>query len=723
MKTNFTPSLKTINKNIFDLTFTINSLPTHLIRKILSYYYNHCLSMYEYIEKSKSRQFTGYRLRFRWMDLCLVCKFWMEMVMPYLPNTFYFMDSQQKLETYLNLCEYGGTFPRRYLKQTVLRVSKPPASIKKYPFHINSLAIYINHYQIPNHYQQDTIIPEFIYQQILKISPDLKNLKFQTVKTNEKDLYYLLKSINESITQSITPLLSSLNFDYSTFSSSMFYQLCRIIESPSCTITNLSLNNCTLSINSLGEFSAADNNDNDTKVSFISSFKKNKSITSLKMNENNFFTNSKSSKSRILMGGTILEFLKLILVDSISISNFQFNGSEIFLDELNNESNKINYLTPMQSSFEKLSLSLLNIDSFLPYLEYSITSSSNSIKELDISHSRFSNYSNLNNLLISIQHCQSLLKLNLSSSLFNIIENSNNNNNNNNNIGFIHPQQPPLPPQQDFNGGAGDDDDEFFNENHGVGFGGNNLDANSTNAFNENFNNQTLFNRSPIGWERFSFLYGTQSLISINLSSIRMRDEKEMNSLFESLCSSPQIQQLYLNRCGLTSGCLTQLTNFIRQPNSKLELLHIGSNGLGGGGGGSSSSIQILLMAFQLNKSLSDIDLSFNNMTDVEGHHIANFLKSNVYGDKQQIRHLNLSGSSFKLGAINQLGHALMTNNSLVSLNLSNIQMGMLEITYIFDGLVSHPTISLLNLSNVGSNEMITSLVQTSALRCNVIYK
>ncbi|KAN0008612.1 hypothetical protein ACTFIU_009337 [Dictyostelium citrinum] len=719
MKTNFnkniTPPLKTINKNIFDLTFTINSLPTHLIRKILSYYYNHCLSMYEYIEKSKGRQFTGYRLRFRWMDLCLVCKFWMEMVMPYLPNTFYFMDSQQKLETYLNLCEYGGTFPRRYLKQTVLRVSKPPASIKKYPFHINSLGIYINRYQIPNHYQQDTIIPEFIYQQILKISPDLKNLKFQTVKTSEKDLLYLLKSINESITQSITPLLSSLNFDYSTFTTPMFYQLCKIIESPNCTITNLSLNNCTLSINSLGEFS--ENNDGDSdSTSFISSFKKNKSISNLKMNENNFFKNSKSSKNRVLMGGTILEFLKLILVDSVSISNFQFNGSEIFLDELNSESSKINYLTPMQSSFEKISLSLLNIDSFLPYLEYSITSSSNSIKELDLSHSRFSNYSNLNNLFVSIQHCQSLLKLNLSSSSFNIIENSNNNSN----VGFIHHQpiqQPQLPPHNfnddddDFNGG---DEDEFG------GGGGNNIDINSTNAFNENFNNnsQNLFNRSPIGWERFSFLYGTQSLVSINLSSIRMRDEKEMNSLFESLCSSPQIQQLYLNRCGLTSGCLTQLTNFIRQPNSKLELLHIGSNGLGGGG----SSIQILLMAFQLNKSLSDIDLSYNSMTDIEGHHIANFLKSNVYGDKQQIRHLNLSGSSFKLGAINQLGHALMTNNSLISLNLSNIQMGMLEITYIFDGLVSHPTISLLNLSNVGSNEMITSLIQTSALRCNVIY-
>ncbi|KAM9961261.1 hypothetical protein ACTFIR_004099 [Dictyostelium discoideum] len=720
MKTNFTPPPKIINKNIFDLTFTINSLPTHLIRKILSYYYNHCLSMYEYIEKSKGRQFTGYKLRFRWMDLCLVCKFWMEMVMPYLPNTFYFMDSQQKLETYLNLCEYGGTFPRRYLKQTVLRVSKPPASIKKYPFHINSLAIYINRYQMPNHYQPDTIIPEFIYQQILKISPDLKNLKFQTVKT-ENDLYYLLKSINESITQSITPLLSSLNFDYSTFSASMFYQLCKIIESPNCTITNLSLNNCTLSTNSLAEFSGNDDDDDDDdnndKVSFIRSFKKNKSITTLKMNENNFFTNSKSSKNRILMGGTILQFLKLVLVDSTSISNFQFNGSQIFLDELNNECNKINYLTPMQSSFEKLSLSLLNIDSFLPYLEYLITSSSNSIKELDLSHSKFSNYSNLNNLLISIQHCQSLLKLNLSSSLFNIIENSNNNN-----VGFIQhhqPQQQPLPPQQqNFNGNGDDDDDEFFDGNGGVGFGGNNLDANSTNAFNENFIDQTLFNRSPIGWERFSFLYGTQSLISINLSSIRMRDEKEMNSLFQSLCGSPQIQQLYLNRCGLTSGCLTQLTNFIRQPNSKLELLHIGSNGLGGGG----SSIQILLMAFQLNKSLSDIDLSYNSMTDIEGYHIANFLKSNVYGDKQQIRHLNLSGSSFKLGAINQLGHALMTNNSLVSLNLSNIQMGMLEITYIFDALVSHPTISLLNLSNVGSNEMITSLVQTSALRCNVIY-
>ncbi|KAN0030213.1 hypothetical protein ACTA71_009974 [Dictyostelium dimigraforme] len=720
MKTNFnkniTPPLKTINKNIFDLTFTINSLPTHLIRKILSYYYNHCLSMYEYIEKSKSRQFTGYRLRFRWMDLCLVCKFWMEMVMPYLPNTFYFMDSQQKLETYLNLCEYGGTFPRRYLKQTVLRVSKPPSSIKKYPFHINSLGIYINRYQLPNQYQHDTVIPEFIYQQILKISPDLKNIKFQTVKTNEEDLYYLLKSINQSINQSITPLLSSLNFDHSTFTTSKFYQLCKIIESPNCTITNLSLNNCTLSINSLGEFSG-DGDGNEKTISFLSSFRKNKSITSLKMNENNFFTNSKSSKNRVLIGGTILEFFKLILVDSVSISNFQFNGSEIFLDELDNESSKINYLTPMQSSFEKLSVSLLNIDSFLPYLEYSITSSSNSIKELDLSHSRFSNFSNLNNLLISIQHCQSLLKLNLSSSSFNIIENSNDNNN----FGFIH-QQPQPQPQQHFNQDNDDEaaaDEEFFN-NLNQGGGDGNLDVNSTNAFNENNNNSNnnLFNRSSVGWERFSFLYGTQSLVSINLSSIRMRDEKEMNSLFESLCGSPQIQQLYLNRCGLTSGCLTQLTNFIRQPNSKLELLHIGSNGLGGGG----SSIQILLMAFQLNKSLSDIDLSYNSMTDIEGHHIANFLKSNVYGDKQQIRHLNLSGSSFKLGAINQLGHALMTNNSLISLNLSHIQMGMLEITYIFDGLVSHPTISLLNLSNVGSNEMITSLIQTSALRCNVIY-
>ncbi|KAK5575470.1 hypothetical protein RB653_006603 [Dictyostelium firmibasis] len=709
------PVLKTvINKNIFDLTFTINSLPTHLIRKILSYYYNHCLSMYEYIEKSKSRQFTGYKLRFRWMDLCLVCKFWMEMVMPFLPNTFYFMDSQQKLETYLNLCEYGGTFPRRYLKQTVLRVSKPPASIKKYPFHINSLGIYINRYQIPNQYQQDTIIPEFIYQQILKISPDLKNLKFQTVKTNEKDLYYLLKSINESINQSITPLLSSLNFDYSIFTTSMFYQLCKIIESPQCTITNLSLNNCVLSINSLGEFS--DKNDEDgNNVSFLSSFKKNKSITTLKMNENNFFTNSKSSKNRVLMGGTILEFLKLILVDSQRISNFQFNGSEIFLDELNSNLSKFNYLTPMHSSFEKLSLSLLNIDNFLPYLEYFITSNDNSLKELNLSHSRFSNYSNVNNLLVSIKHCQSLLKLNLSSCSFNIVENSNNN------FGYIQQPQPqpqqqqqqqqPMIPQPPLNGDDDDDEGDFFD--------GGNEDINSTNAFNDNFNNnQSLFSRSPVAWERFNFLYGTQSLVSINLSSIRMRDEKEMNSLFESLCSSPQIQQLYLNRCGLTSGCLTQLTNFIRQSNSKLELLHIGSNGLGGG----SSSIQILLMAFQLNKSLSDIDLSYNNMTDVEGYHIAKFLKSNVYGDKQQIRHLNLSGSGFKLGSINQLGHSLMTNNSLISLNLSDIEMGMLEITYVFDGLVSHPTISLLNLSNCGSNEMITSLVQTSALRCNVIY-
>ncbi|KAM9960588.1 hypothetical protein ACTFIW_009731 [Dictyostelium discoideum] len=73
--------------------------------------------------------------------------------------------------------------------------------------------------------------------------------------------------------------------------------------------------------------------------------------------------------------------------------------------------------------------------------------------ELDLSHSRFSNYSNLNNLLISIQHCQS----------FNIIEISINN------VGFIQPQpQPPLlppslPPSQQ---------QQYFNENCDGGGGG-----------------------------------------------------------------------------------------------------------------------------------------------------------------------------------------------------------------------------------------------------------
>ncbi|KAM9961653.1 hypothetical protein ACTFIR_004509 [Dictyostelium discoideum] len=68
--------------------------------------------------------------------------------------------------------------------------------------------------------------------------------------------------------------------------------------------------------------------------------------------------------------------------------------------------------------------------------------------ELDLSHSGFSNYSNLNNLLISIQHCQS----------FTIIEISINN------VGFIQPQPPLLPPSQQ--------QQQYFNENCGGGGGG-----------------------------------------------------------------------------------------------------------------------------------------------------------------------------------------------------------------------------------------------------------
>ncbi|EGC32605.1 hypothetical protein DICPUDRAFT_98834 [Dictyostelium purpureum] len=582
------------NKNIFDLTFNINQLPTHLIRKILSYYFNHCLSI--------------------WMDLCLVCKFWMEMVMPYLPDTFYLMDSLQKLETYLNLVEYGGTFPRKFLKPTLLRVVKPPSNLKKHPFHINSLGIYINRYQMPH--QDDSIIPEVIYQQIFRLSPDLKSFSFQTENHSMSDLYYILKTINDpSITLN---LLTQLDFSNCWFSTKIFEQLLKLF----------------------------------------------------------------SGSNEKLIGGTILDLVQYIFVES-SINSFEILDTPITFGLKQNQLSKYStstfdkILTPMQTNLEHIAVTIRSNDQFLSLLTNSIKSSK-SLREFNMSGSVLTQVSEISNLFSSLQHCETLLKINL----FDLALNYENNGNQQpmfQNIGAEN--------EQDWN----NQDDEVDN-------------VVNSNAFLQQ--NNTIL---PNQFDKFSFLYGTQSLTSINVSSIHPVKEEEMISLFENLRYSSQLRELYAKRTRLTPKCLTALTNLIREPNSSLELLHLGYNNFSG-------SISILLMAFQLSKTLTDIDISSNQLGNNEGLAISQFIK-----ESSLVRHLNISNSDFKLSALNQLGTALSINKSLVSLDLSNIHLGMLEVTYIIDGLVQHPTISLLNLSNCGSKEMIKTLEETSQLRCNII--
>ncbi|KAF2070953.1 hypothetical protein CYY_007726 [Polysphondylium violaceum] len=210
MNSNNIISTNKVSNNI-DPTFLINNLPTTLVRKIVSSYYNHYYMMYKHaidqrilIDDYSFENNGSGQLAYIWINLNLICKYWTTKVVPYLSNNFYFINSKNKLESYLKFVEYGVSFPRRFMPDRFGKAVKQPAHLVKAPVEITNLEIFIDQRQIKSY--PDAIIPPQVYDMILQ-TKGLSKFKFlHSAYKTTMDLYYVLQSLSDPSRSFITHL-------------------------------------------------------------------------------------------------------------------------------------------------------------------------------------------------------------------------------------------------------------------------------------------------------------------------------------------------------------------------------------------------------------------------------------------------------------------------------------------------------------------------------------
>jgi len=197
----YTITTNKVSNNI-DPTFLINNLPTTLVRKIVSCYYNHYYVMYRHsidqrilIDDMSFENNGSGQLAYIWINLNLICKHWTAKVVPYLSNNFYFINSKNKLESYLKFIEYGVAFPRRMMPDKYGKSIKAAANYVKAPVEITNLELFIDNKQIKSYH--DSIIPPQVYGMILK-AKGLSKFKFSQTPNYRphNDLYYVLLCVD-----------------------------------------------------------------------------------------------------------------------------------------------------------------------------------------------------------------------------------------------------------------------------------------------------------------------------------------------------------------------------------------------------------------------------------------------------------------------------------------------------------------------------------------------
>ncbi|KYR02687.1 leucine-rich repeat-containing protein (LRR) [Tieghemostelium lacteum] len=654
-------------KNKIILTFNINSLPVVLIKLILDYYFDHHVNLYTNIMKKKE-QTPSYKIRNRLLSLAVVCKLWTFKVIPLLNNSFYLIDSKGKLESYLKAARYGLLFPSKYLPDN-LKMMKRPSNIEERPFQISILEIRIDRSQIPH--TKDSVVPAPIYQIITEHSKCLRKLTFRT-QQQFNDLYYLLKCLNQSTS------ITELDISHNSFTLNSYYALCQLITGNN-NIQSLVISKCVLSHNeSIPLLMSTSDMDDITKclnhklvkitepvtISLVESLAKSKSLTSLT-----------SVNSDILH--SVLEIDEgqspdKRLYSMVPRTNYQldilkFAKDSPILQKLNIQYNQIEMVDNKDGIFEILETENPNTQNQYEHLHLTINTADTIfyriLRKLLQSHQKLKLLDLSNSTFTNIDALEVLGQRITENQMIKTLDLSNLN----------------IPALEDANNNLGDHDG---------------------NAFHQNLTH------------RFQFLNGNNTLTNLNLSGLGISGT-ESQSLFQSLSTMTQLRAINLSSNNISGlAAVKDLISFIVK-SEHLDTLHLAHNHLG-------QHMGLLLSSFQLSHSLTDIDISFNSIPDQIGRNLGEFLSYPTC----KVRTLIIGNNNFGISTPHHLGSHLQRNKTLVTLGLSGCNFDGIGVSDIIDGLFSHPTISLIDFTNLpaATKPFLSSLVQTSNLKVDVIY-